>query len=169
MGPHTQTGVQEEDALSGPSGEIARRGHRGARLALHLLEDVAQRGRKIDAFGHREAEPVGLSRPVIGILPQDDHLDAVEGRLAEGVENQRPGRITGTCGIFRLDERDEAVEIGLLKLPLEPLRPTLFYVYPMRHLPVISFGCSRPMMCRMLGATSARTPSTTLASLFSVT
>ena len=39
----------------------------------------------------------------------------------------------------------------------------------MRQCPVISAGCSSPMMWRIEGATSARTPSFTLAALFSVT
>ena len=37
-----------------------------------------------------------------------------------------------------------------------------------RHLPVMSAGWGRPMMCRMEGATSASTPSSTWALVFSV-
>lgn len=38
-----------------------------------------------------------------------------------------------------------------------------------RHLPVISLGCCKPMMRRTEGATSAKMPSCTVAFLFAVT
>lgn len=44
-----------------------------------------------------------------------------------------------------------------------------FCYYPMRLLPVISAGCFSPRMLSMVGATSARRPSATCASLLSVT
>ena len=40
---------------------------------------------------------------------------------------------------------------------------------PISECPVISFGWGRPMIERMVGATSARRPGSTLASLRSVT
>ena len=41
--------------------------------------------------------------------------------------------------------------------------------YLIRQLPVISLGCSTPRMWRIDGATSARRPFSTLASLLAVT
>ena len=40
--------------------------------------------------------------------------------------------------------------------------------YLIRHFPVISFGCSMPMILQSDGATSAKIPLSTFASLFSL-
>ena len=53
---------------------------RGAhtQVAGQFLEDIAQRRRDAHPFRHGKGQPMGLARPVIGILPQYHNLDRIE-------------------------------------------------------------------------------------------
>ena len=69
-------------------------------------------------------------------------------------------------------------ERGKARSTVSTLAPQVLYVQLsiincqlslIRFSPVMSAGCSNPMMCRILGATSARRPSFTVAELLLVT
>ena len=66
---HTQTGVQQEHALLGPSGKITALRHRGTRLSLYLLKDIHQGRRELHAVIHAEAQTVCLTGLVVRVLP----------------------------------------------------------------------------------------------------
>ena len=89
---HSQHRVEEEDALPGPVDEAAVLSGRQTQIGLPLPVDVCQRGRQLDAGGHRKGQAVGLPRPVIGVLAQNHHLHLVRGRQREGGKQVRPGR-----------------------------------------------------------------------------
>ena len=196
VGTDAEAGVEQEHSLPCPTGEVATLWYGSTRFRLYLLKDVPERWRKWYAVLNREAKSVCLPVAMVGVLPQDDHLNVVERCLVEGIEDEPCRRKALHGAILLADEVGQLPEVWLLKLGGEPGFPTLLHadvfhnrktemgkrktishpvfrfhlsVYFIRHLPVISSGCSRPMMWRMLGATSASTPSSTLASLLAVT
>lgn len=87
VGLDGEGGVEQQHPLGCPTRQIAVGRERGPGVGAHLLEDVDQRGGHPHARIDREAQAVCLSRAVIGILPEDDDLDFVEGTRVEGGEN----------------------------------------------------------------------------------
>ena len=63
-------------------------------IPLHLLVDVDEGRRRAHSGQDGEAEAVRLVRAVIGILPQDHHLDVIQLGQFEGIEPRSPGMIT---------------------------------------------------------------------------
>ena len=111
--------VEQQHPLLGPAVKVAARGVGRPRVVAHLLEDVLQRRREGDAVAHREAEPVGLPRTVVGVLPDDDHLEPLEGALVEGAEDVAAARIDASRGVLLAHEAGQLGEIGLLELGFE--------------------------------------------------
>ena len=120
---HGQHGVEQQHALFGPAVEIARSGNGRARIVVHLLEYVDQRGRERHAVADRKAQSVGLPRPVIRVLSDDDHFQIIGIAHIESPENIASGRENPPLGVFLLDEIDQLPEIGLVELPAYPLFP----------------------------------------------
>jgi hypothetical protein len=77
-----------------PCGAGRRRGR------FQLLVDVHQRRRHAHPFGHREAQPVRLPRPVIGVLPEDHHLDRLERGQLERAQPLAARRIDRLARVF---------------------------------------------------------------------
>ena len=73
-GPHGEYGVEQQHPLLCPIHQAAVGRGQNAQIIPQLLVDVHQRRRDRLPLLHRKAEPLGLSRPVIGVLPQYDHL-----------------------------------------------------------------------------------------------
>lgn len=99
-----------------PAGEIAVLGPGVAHLRLDLLEDVDQGGGHLDAALHREAKAVGLTRPVVGILAEDDDTHLIEGRVLKGAEDLLVGREDLMLGLLLLKEGAQLRHIGLVEL-----------------------------------------------------
>ena len=129
VGSHCQGGVQQQYSLFGPAGQVACGGDGQPQVALNLLEDVLQRRREGDAVVHREAEAMGLSRSMIGILSQDDHFHPVERTQVERVENKFAGGID-RCGLVFLPHKvGQADEVVLVEFRHQVLFPAVFYLY----------------------------------------
>ena len=64
------------------------------RSARELVVDVGERRRDADAALHREAQPVGLARPVVRILAEDQHACVGVRRQVEGGEHLSCGGYT---------------------------------------------------------------------------
>ena len=123
MFAHGQRGIEQKHALTGPAGKVAVSGERGSRIVGDLLEYVDERRGHLDARSHGEAKAVGLTRPVIGILTDYDHLGVVERRGIEGGENlgargiDRHGRV-GIVGPDAIRKGFEIWEVELVgKVP----------------------------------------------------
>ena len=129
MGPDGQRGVEQQYTLFSPARQVAREWYGRAEVLLNFLEDVLQRGRKLDAVLHREAESVSLTRLMVGILSDDDHLDLVEGTKVEGVEDERTWRIACRRPIFLTDSSSELSEVRFVELTLQVRFPRGFYLY----------------------------------------
>lgn len=69
---------------------------------------------------------MSLTGSVVRVLPDDDHLDAVERTEVEGIEYQPAGRIDCMLRIFPADKRREPDEVLFLKLLCQTLFPTRF-------------------------------------------
>ena len=64
--------------------------HGHAQIPLQLLLDVAKRRWNLDACGHGKGKPFGLSRTVIGVLPQITTLTPFDG-VSSMARNTRGG------------------------------------------------------------------------------
>ena len=129
VGPHGEHRVEQQYALLGPAVEVARERHGYARVVGDLLENVLERRRKGYAVGHGETEAVGLSGSVVGVLPDDDHLQAVERAFVECAEDVAAARKNAVRGIFAAHEIDQSCEIGLLEFGSQQFLPVGGYFY----------------------------------------
>ena len=108
--PHGQHGIEQQHALGGPRLEEtmirdAKSGHVCCQLLVHI--DEARRG--LDALLDTEAQPcsttigmcaqqkpqqtMALPRPVVGVLPDNHHLDVVHtAALRPGIDLIRCGQ-----------------------------------------------------------------------------
>ena len=84
--PHRQNGIQKEHPLMRPGQKRSLLSHGHAQIPMQLLLDVAKRRWNLDACGHGKGKPFGLSRTVIGVLPQNHDPDPVRRRLVHGTE-----------------------------------------------------------------------------------
>ena len=85
--PNRQHGVQHQHALLRPTRQIAVRRNLAAGIVSEFTIDILQRRRQRHVSLHREAKPVSLPRAVVGILPQQEHLDLVRRRRLQGGED----------------------------------------------------------------------------------
>ena len=123
VGADRQHGVQQQHALLGPAVEVARGGDGRSGVVGDLLEDILQRRREGNAVRHREAEAVGLPGAVVGVLPDDDHLQTVERAFVESPEDVAAARVDASRGVFLPDEIGQGDEIGFLEFGSQQLFP----------------------------------------------
>ena len=120
-------GVEHQHALVGPALQVAVVGDVDVQVALELFIDVHQRRRRRHARLHREAQTVGLARAVVRVLAEDHHLDLVQRRRVERVENHRARRIDFLAGRLLLaQELAQLGHVGLVELSTQCLLPARF-------------------------------------------
>ena len=71
---------------------------------------------------------MSLSRFMIGVLSDDDHLYMVERTQIKGIEYETSWRIAGTSSILLSHRLGELFEIRFLKLTLQVFLPCGFYL-----------------------------------------
>ena len=92
-------------------------------VSLQLLENVAQRGRRFRRRFDGEAQPVGLSGAVIGVLAQQQHLDVVQCSQFQGREHLG-GRGENLFGLaLRLHKGLKLGEVGGVDVVVQGLLP----------------------------------------------
>ena len=123
-----EAGVEQEHSLPCPTGEVATLWYGSARLRLYLLKDIPERRRKGNAVLNGEAKSVCLPVAMVRVLPQDDHLNVVERRLVEGIEDEPCRRKALHGAILLADEVSQLPEVWLLKLGGELEIPALLRV-----------------------------------------
>lgn len=128
VGLHRQGGVEQQHALLGPAAQTAALGSGPPEVVLDFLENILQRRGLRHAVGHRETEALGLPRLMVGVLPDDDHLDAAERAQVEGVEYLRAGRVTRAGTVSSAHKVGERGKIGLVELRLQLLPPAFFNI-----------------------------------------
>ena len=110
--------IQQQHALLGPTGKIARCGDRRTKVGLNLLEDILQRGRKLDTVLNRETQSVCLSWLVIGVLTDNHYLHLVERTQVKGIKYQFAWGIARVLLILctnRIGEPNKVVFVELTK------------------------------------------------------
>ena len=142
MGADGEGGVEKKHSLLGPSCKVTFFGRNGnTQVAVYLFDDVHQRRRYSDTVTHREAEPVSLTRFVVGVLSYDDSFDLIERGKIESIEY-----IT-TCGValvlltFGYKELFQLSKIGRLKLRTQHIKPGGFYFRIDCHNPLSVLPC----------------------------
>ncbi|MNV76385.1 hypothetical protein D3C71_1697320 [compost metagenome] len=96
-------------------------------VALELLEDVLQRRRHRHARLHREAQTVGLAWAMVGVLADDHHLDPLQRRRIQRIEDQPAGRkylLAG--GLLAAQELAQRLHVGLVEFLAENGLPARF-------------------------------------------
>lgn len=129
VGAYCEGGVKEQHALFCPTRKVAARRHRLVEIVTDFLEDVLQRRREGYAVVDRETQSVSLSRLMIGVLSDDDHLHPVKRTEVEGIEYERSGRITGVVQILLAHKTGEVKEVLLVELTAYVAAPRLFNLY----------------------------------------
>ena len=95
--------------------EIAVSRNRSTKILVKLLEDVPQGRGRSGRLLHGEAQPMSLPIPVVGILPEDDNTNRVEGCGVKCIEDLGSGWKDAMSSLF-LDEKGlEFSHIGLRK------------------------------------------------------
>ena len=84
-----------------------------------FLGDVDEGGRRLYFGRDIEAESLGLTGFVVGVLSEDDDLHLVKGRAVEGCEDFAGGRVAGAVAVGGADEIRQLDEIGLLEFLVE--------------------------------------------------
>ena len=101
---HRERGIKQQDTLPGPVLQITAGGNRCAGIVFNFGENIAQAGWKLNPVVHREAKAMGLSRSVIGILPQNNHFGLGERTLVKCIEDQSGRRVNGLCSVLGADK-----------------------------------------------------------------
>lgn len=121
--------IQQQYALLGPTGKIARCGDRCTKVGLNLLEDILQRGRKLDTVLNRETQAVCLSWLVIGILTDNHHLHLVERTQVKGIKYQFAWGIARSSLILLSHSLSKLRKVRLFKLATKVSLPRFLYLY----------------------------------------
>ena len=129
MGPHGQRGVEQEHTLLGPAPQTAALWCWATEVGTDFLEDILQRRRMRHAVGHGEAQPFGLARLMIGVLPDDDHAHALEGAQVERIEYLRARRIARASSVLGTHKFRQRLKIVGIKLRLQARGPGRVYLY----------------------------------------
>src|SRR5688500_10538610 len=129
--------VQQQYALVCPGQQAAVVGPRQAEVALDLLEDVLERGRYRHARQDREAQPVRLARPMVGILAEDHDLDLLERRGVQRGEDVRSRGIDDLAGaLLRAQELTQCLHLRPFELGADARLPRRFQADPVfAHAP----------------------------------
>lgn len=133
--PYCQSGVEEQHALLGPTGEVTAYGNRCAQVTLNFLKDILQRRRKRYPVIHGKAQAMCLAWTMIRILTDDDDFHLVEGTKIKSIEYQPSRRITRRNAIFLSHKIRQADKIVFLKFTGKLLFPAGFYLHV--HTPLI--------------------------------
>ena len=143
VGSHGEHRVEQQHPLPGPGLEAAVAGVGNAEIALEFPVDVRQRGRHAHTLRDAEAQAVGLTRPVVRILAEDEHLGLGErGEVQRRKDLFRRGK-HGGVGALVPQEFLEFGPVGLVELGPEKRIP----VCHQRH--VTFSGCSATMSIKV--------------------
>ena len=110
---HGQHRVQQQHTLSRPQRQVGVCGTAWAKLGLQLLKNVAQARRSLAAVRHREGQPHGLTRLMVGVLPQNDDPHR---RHRAGTERGEDVLRRGVDVFFRRSRRHKGIQLRKVRL-----------------------------------------------------
>src|SRR6056297_3973870 len=82
---YREHGVEQQHTVVCPRLQAAVARDNEAEVIVQFLEDIDQRRRNPDARADREAQPVRLARPMIGILTENHDPNARRGRRVQRI------------------------------------------------------------------------------------
>ena len=129
MRAHGEGAVEQQHALLCPAPQAAALRYGTPQVAVDFLEDVLERRGKRHTVCHGEAEALSLPRLMVGVLPEDDHLELFKRAEVEGIEYLSRRGIACSGAVLLAHKVGELTEIGRIKLALESLCPTGMYPY----------------------------------------
>lgn len=136
-------GIEQEHSAIGPRRQAPVIGARNAQAPLDLLEHVLQRRRHTHARSHRKTQAMSLAGTVVRILTEDDYAHLVEGRVLEGVEDVRAGRIDVLAArLFLAQEMGQRQHVRPIEVIADPLLPGGFESYAIVQPAVLSLRWS---------------------------
>ena len=147
-----QAGVKQQHAALRPGQQRTRSGRRQTQVAAQFLEDVAQAGRNGHTGRDRERQAVGLPRPVVRVLAQDQHPGLRQWRQLHRTEDgarmdSAASRDTAVHGVDQ-PGTDRAVAPGLQQpLPVAEVvlqQPAQRLVEPGQDRPLRQSGWPAP-------------------------
>src|ERR1043165_1878621 len=92
--------VKQKHALFGPFFKVAMVGRVNAKVGFYFFKNIYQRRWLFNPVGHGEAKPLSLSRAMVGVLSQYNHLNIAEGGKVKCIKNELAWRIN--CFAFCL-------------------------------------------------------------------
>lgn len=122
-------GIQEQYPLCGPMFQVAALRVGLAQVTFQFLENIDQRRRVWQAILYRKTEAIGLSRSVVGILPDDYYFGGVKGRMPEGRKDILPPGVAGIRLVFVAYKSGKFPEIRFLELGFQLGFPTGVYAH----------------------------------------
>ena len=121
---HRQYRIEQQHALLRPGLQAAMIRWLNAQVVLDFLEDIHQRRRNLHAGAHRKAQTVGLTRAMVGVLPQDHHFYPVQGCAVEGIKTVAAFREQHLArALLARQELRQLLHIGLAELISKILIP----------------------------------------------
>jgi len=136
-GADCEHGVEQKDALTCPRLKIRFPAHCDPEVAFDFFENVLEGRRGGNVVRHGEGQPHCLAVSVVWVLPENDHLDLVEGAELECLEDQRPRRKNDLPrGFFRMQGLGKLDEILFLEFFEKDRFPG--FLYSDYHLPKVT-------------------------------
>ena len=115
--------VQQQHPLRGPVAEISVGWDRYSQVLVKLLKDVSERRRRGRGGLDREAQTMSLTRPVVGVLPQDHDSHRRKGGGIKRIEDLCAWRKNPVPTLLLDKEGLELRHIGRGKSVLELRQP----------------------------------------------
>ena len=131
MRPHRQRRIQKQHAGLGPRNQAAVSLWRNFKpdIFVKLLEDILEGRGFRNARLNGESQPVGLSRFVIRVLSQDDHLYILIWCVPKSVEDIVHRRIYRPLRIFLLQELPQVQIVALAEFLPKYVVPIISNIY----------------------------------------
>lgn len=110
-----------------PTFEVPVRGRVDAEVVVQFLENVDERGGRLDSHRYREAKSVSLAWVVVGVLADDDRLDFIDRAKVEGRKNLGSRRVNHVVFCLFLQKFFfNLFKVWLLELVCEQVEPGFF-------------------------------------------
>lgn len=89
--PNRERGIQEEDSIFRPLGQVAMAWYCQADIVLELFKDIDERRGSGDTVLHRETKAMGLVRTMMGSCPSITTFILLMGVLLKALKMRPPG------------------------------------------------------------------------------
>lgn len=121
--------IKKKNTLLREIGEVAYFWHVASNVANDFFVNIQKGWRNIDAVLNGKGEAVGLAWAMVGVLPENDDANFVEGRLCEGFKNLRWRWVDFASLIGAADKICNFFEVGFSEFVLQNRLPAVFHLH----------------------------------------